>query len=217
MLLRKENGVNGYTILTKVEEVGDIHASTLSLKSFTTTITADGLEDCHKSCGGHGLLASSGLPEKSTTYLVHPRMVEGDNHMLPMQVVKVLLKLVKDIQIDYEEAAKNWDRCESRYLLKPVKAMLDRKEFDKCDAISKDNFMDFNIILRTYEHHSARLLVEVANQIQEDMKDGKSFKVAWNSTLIQIQRVLRAHSLLYLLLNNCQWHQRRRNKATIRS
>jgi len=123
--------------------------------------------------------------------------------MLPMQVVKVLLKLVKDVQTDYQKAAKDWDRCEARYLVKPVKAILDGEELDnrRCGATSKNDFMDVNICLRAYEHRSARLLVEVANQIQEDIMNGNSFEVAWNSALIQMQRVSRAHSL-YLLLNN---------------
>lgn len=78
-------------------EVTDIHASSSALKSYTTTVTADGIEDCRKACGGHGFLQCSGLPELLTTYLQNPT-VEGDNHMLPQQVLKVLLKLVEAVQ-----------------------------------------------------------------------------------------------------------------------
>jgi acyl-CoA oxidase len=52
--------------------VADIHASSSALKSFTTTVAADGMEDCRKACGGHGFLACSGLPELVTTYLQNP-------------------------------------------------------------------------------------------------------------------------------------------------
>jgi acyl-CoA oxidase len=76
------------------KEVTDIHASSSGLKSFTTTVAADGMEDCRKACGGAGLLECSGLPQLFTTYLQNPT-VEEDNHMLPQQVVKVLLKLYK--------------------------------------------------------------------------------------------------------------------------
>jgi acyl-CoA oxidase len=65
----KGNG-NGNVVSKAV--VADIHASSSALKSFTTTVAADGMEDCRKACGGHGFLACSGLPELVTTYLQNP-------------------------------------------------------------------------------------------------------------------------------------------------
>ncbi len=54
---RLMNLSNNTETITKTE-VGDIHATTSCLKSFTTSVAADGLEDLRKSCGGHGFLAS---------------------------------------------------------------------------------------------------------------------------------------------------------------
>jgi acyl-CoA oxidase len=93
-------------------EVADIHASTSSLKSFTTTVTADGIEDCRKACGGHGFLMCSGLPELLTTYLQSPT-VEGDNQMLPQQVAKVLLKLVEAASSGVDLSA--YENCDRGY------------------------------------------------------------------------------------------------------
>jgi acyl-CoA oxidase len=191
-------GESGGTI--NKAEVGDIHATTSSLKSFTTTITADGLEDCRKSCGGHGFLTSSGFPELITSYLQNPT-VEGDNAMLPMQVVKILLKLVKDIQSGDSAAIQDWDNCNAKYLINPVQAMLNGEDNEKCEISTKEGMMDVNVCLKAYQHRAARLLVEVAQQIQGDVMEGKAFEAAWNSALIQMGRVSRAHSL-YLLLNN---------------
>ena len=61
--------------------------------------------------------------------------------------------------------------------------------------------MDLNVCLKAFQHRAARLLVEVAVQIQGDVMQGNSFESAWNGALIQIGRVSRAHSL-YLLLSN---------------
>ena len=78
--------------------VADVHATTSALKLYwyCTTFTANGIEDCPKACGGHGFLVCSGLVELSNTYL-QSCTVEGDNQMLPQQVIKVLLKLVAAI------------------------------------------------------------------------------------------------------------------------
>eukprot|EP00553_Chaetoceros_curvisetus_P012295 CAMPEP_0204638480 /NCGR_PEP_ID=MMETSP0717-20131115/39610_1 /ASSEMBLY_ACC=CAM_ASM_000666 /TAXON_ID=230516 /ORGANISM="Chaetoceros curvisetus" /LENGTH=397 /DNA_ID=CAMNT_0051658269 /DNA_START=34 /DNA_END=1227 /DNA_ORIENTATION=- len=187
---------NAKNTITKTE-VGDIHASTSALKSFTSTITADGIEDCRKSCGGHGFLQASGFPELITSYLQNPT-VEGDNQMLPMQVVKILLKLVKDVQADN---TKDWETCDASYLLKPVKAILNGKDSPSFDVDSKEGMMDCNVLLAAYQHRAARLLVAVAQQIQTAVMEGKSFEDAWNGALIQMGRVSRAHSL-YLLMKN---------------
>lgn len=193
---RLMNLADGEETITKTE-VGDIHASTSALKSFTTTIAADGIEDCRKACGGHGFLQSSGFPELITTYLQNPT-VEGDNQMLPMQVVKVLLKLVKDVQSGKTD---DWKKCDAKYLLEPVQAMLNGEESGSCAAESKEDMLDVKVLIKAYQHRAARLLVNVAGQIHSDMMDGKSFEEAWNGALIQMGRVSRAHST-YLLLDN---------------
>lgn len=61
------------------------HATSSCLKSMSTGITAAGIEDCRKACGGHGFLQSSGLPEFLGAYL-QSCTVEGENHMLTQQV-----------------------------------------------------------------------------------------------------------------------------------
>jgi acyl-CoA oxidase len=48
-------------------EMADIHCSLSALKSFCSTVTAAGIEDCRRACGGHGYLDSSGLPELVNT------------------------------------------------------------------------------------------------------------------------------------------------------
>jgi acyl-CoA oxidase len=182
--------------ITKTE-VGDIHATTSALKSFCTTIAADGIEDCRKACGGHGFLQSSGFPEMINAYLQNPT-VEGDNQMLPMQVVKILLKLVKDVE---SGKTKDWVNTDARYLLGAVEAMLNGEKGGSCPAESKDAMMDVNVIRDAYQHRAARLLVSVSRQIQNDVMEGKTFEDAWNGALIQMGRVSRAHSA-YLLFDN---------------
>lgn len=71
------------------ESLKHFHAATSSLKSMCTSVTAAGIEDCRRACGGHGFLQSSGLPEHLNTYL-QACTVEGENHMLTQQVGGVI-------------------------------------------------------------------------------------------------------------------------------
>merc|ERR1712176_1745063 len=114
------------------EDVSDVHASSSALKSFTTMITADGIEEMRKACGGHGFLACSGLPELFTTYLQSPT-VEGDNHMLPQQVIRVLLKLVRAVQTG--ERVERYEPCNSFALVPSLKMILAGKR-ETCAAIT---------------------------------------------------------------------------------
>jgi len=106
------------------EDVTDVHASSSALKSFTTMIAADGIEEMRKACGGHGFLACSGLPELFTTYLQNPT-VEGDNHMLPQQVIRVLLKLVEAVKSNH--GVEKYKNCNSYELVPSLRAMLTAK------------------------------------------------------------------------------------------
>jgi len=149
--------VSGKGNVTKTE-VADIHASTSSLKSFTTTVAADGIEDCRKACGGHGFLQCSGLPELFTSYLQNPT-VEGDNQMLPQQVAKVLLKLLHAVQSKSDLSS--YDNCDSKVLIPSLQSILGGGA-ERCSAKSTKDLLDLNILEKCFGHRAARLLVGVA-------------------------------------------------------
>jgi acyl-CoA oxidase len=68
----------------------------VGLKSFTPTVAADG-RTAAKARGGHGFFWVLGVTGTHHDVPQNPT-VEGDNHMLPQQVVKVLLKLVQAVE-----------------------------------------------------------------------------------------------------------------------
>jgi len=192
-----ENKLVSNGTVTKTE-VADLHASTSALKSFTTTVAADGIEDCRKACGGHGFLQCSGLPELITTYLQNPT-VEGDNQMLPQQVVKVLLKLVQAVEAG--EDLSDYENCQSRYLIPSLKSIIHSTSREYCEAACEDDLMNLEIMLLAFRHRAARLLVETAKDIQTAVMGGKTMEDAWNDALVQMARFSRGYSL-FLLLNN---------------
>lgn len=187
--------------------VGDIHATTSALKSFVTTFTADGIEDCRKACGGHGFLVCSGLVELSNTYL-QSCTVEGDNQMLPQQVVKVLLKLVGAVQSGDKSAVKEYEATDMNYLITPLKALVGggggdiptKSSFTFPPDATSDYFMDVPTLLAAFEHRSACLLLDVALQLQASMETSSAQK-AWNDALLAMARCSRAHAS-YLVLRD---------------
>ena len=192
------SGSSSEEVITKTE-VGDMHASLSALKSFTTTVAADGIEDCSKACGGHGFLQCSGFPELVCTYLQNPT-VEGDNQMLPMQVMKILLKLVTAVGSADEKAISQWQKCHPSYLLQPVQKMLYGETGKTCSVDRQEGMINAKVILAAFEHRTARLLTETSLQIQT-VAEKENMESAWNGALIQIGRVSRAHSLVLLLHN----------------
>lgn len=180
-------------------EVTDVHASSSGLKSFTTTVAADGMEDCRKACGGHGFLECSGLPELITTYLQNPT-VEGDNHMLPQQVVKVLLKLVQ--AVENGDDISDYKNCDSSLLIPSLQLMLhSQNKKSTCNARSEKDMMDLELLSAAFCHRAARLLVEVAAQLKSFVMGGMNAQEAWNQALVQMARISRAYSQFLLLQN----------------
>jgi len=59
----------------------EVHAASAGLKSFCSTVTADGIEDARKCCGGHGYSLFSGLPEMVANYLLI-YTGEGENYLM---------------------------------------------------------------------------------------------------------------------------------------
>lgn len=218
-LKRIENQlVSGESSITKVV-VADIHATTSSLKSYVTSFVADGIEDCRKSCGGHGFLVCSGLVELSNTYL-QSCTVEGDNQMLPQQVIKVLLKLVEKVQSSDEEALKEYQQTDMSYLIEPLQKLVEddaansiptKSPFAFSSSVTSEHFFDTTMLLEAFRHRTACLLLDVAIQLQTSMETSTP-QQAWNDCLISMSKASRAHAC-YLLLrdfsNGLQEEQRK--------
>ncbi|GAX26242.1 acyl-CoA oxidase [Fistulifera solaris] len=175
--------------------VADLHASSSALKSFTTMITANGMEDLRKACGGHGFLQSSGLPELVTTYLQNPT-VEGDNHMLPQQVLKVLLKVVHTVS---EGNVSAYAACDA-YDLVPSLQVLVRGEKETCPSWH-DLIDNLDVHYHAFRHRAAVLLVRVASYLQEH---SDKMEQAWNDALLDMAKASAAYAQFLLLRNFVQ-------------
>jgi acyl-CoA oxidase len=215
--LFEKNILEGATTVTK-EQVGDLHASTSCLKSFCTSVAADGIEDCRKACGGHGYLHASALPEMLQSYLQNPT-VEGDNYMLPQQTVRTLFKIVtavksismkKNTSLDGILAA--YEGCDSAYLVDQLYTIMSVSNNNKntghpiisirFPASTKNEMKDLNNLIHAFQHRAARLLLDLSDKMQEQVSSGSStMQECWNDSLVEMYRVSKAHSLAILLKN----------------
>lgn len=190
-------------------QVSDLHASSSCLKSFSSMTTADGLEDLRRSCGGHGFLLCSGIPEFSLAYLQNPT-VEGDNHMLPQQVVKVLLKLVQAVQTG--ESLRDYIPCDCNDLVQPLRTVL-RGQQERCGAQNVQGLMHLNTLLEAFRYRAAYTLAGVAAQIQRMTRDeGKPYDMAWNDSLVEMSRCSRSYAQFLLLRNFINGIEKRTNE-----
>ncbi|WOL08880.1 peroxisomal acyl-coenzyme A oxidase 1-like [Canna indica] len=133
----------------------EAHACTAGLKSLTTSVTADGIEECRKLCGGHGYLCSSGLPELFAVY-VPACTYEGDNVVLLLQVARFLMKTVSQLGSGQQPVGTVAYMGRVQHLTQ-----------SKCGVITADDWLKPSVILEAFEARAIRLAVNCAKNISQ--------------------------------------------------
>ncbi|KAI9499269.1 acyl-CoA dehydrogenase/oxidase C-terminal [Zychaea mexicana] len=166
--------------------LADLHASSSGLKSLTSFMAVDGIEECRRSCGGHGYSMFSGLGHFYQDYL--PNMtVEGDNNMIYQQTSRYLLKTYRNVIAGTAKPSEHnlTFIYLSQYLQNP-KA--------KCPANSANDFLNPEVILTAFGFRAAYGIAKVAEQIDHQ---GRS----WNDALVDLHRISRAHCQYNIVRN----------------
>lgn len=126
---------------------------------------------------------------------------QGDNQMLPQQVVKVLLKLVQAVQMKNTKVLAEYKKsCDAGQLIPSLQSILGGRRV-KCAAASKEDLLVLPTLLQALCHRAARLLLGAANLIQIKMGEGRTAEQAWNDGLVEMARTSRAYSQFLLLQN----------------
>ncbi|CEJ01326.1 Putative Acyl-coenzyme A oxidase [Rhizopus microsporus] len=142
-----------FEALTKQLEVGEaqslpeVHATSCALKSWGTRRSTDGIEECRKAMGGHGYSIFSGVADMFATF-VPSNTYEGDNYVLSQQVARFLLKQLASQKQVYSSAA---------YVKEDVKLL---------PIKSHEQLLDPNVQLALFKARSARLVRQLAQQLQ---------------------------------------------------
>ena len=151
----------GDTTISK-EKVGDMHASSSALKSFTVIVVACTVENYRRACCSHGFFIFSGLPELYTHYFQNSTDKGGKN-TLPQQVIKVLFKRVGHAQNNDERRMAEWTKCDIGCLVESDKDILTTMMGNDihCDTYNASDMLTIEIILSVYRHQSKRLILGV--------------------------------------------------------
>ncbi|KAH7659380.1 Acyl-CoA oxidase protein [Dioscorea alata] len=131
----------------------EVHACTAGLKSLTTSVTADGIEECRKLCGGHGYLCSSGLPELFAVY-VPACTYEGDNIVLLLQVARFLVKTVSQLGSGKQPTGTTAYMGKVEHLTQCT-----------CDVQKAADWLRPSTILEAFEARALRMAVTAAKNI----------------------------------------------------
>ncbi|KAI8145925.1 acyl-CoA dehydrogenase/oxidase [Fennellomyces sp. T-0311] len=166
--------------------LADLHASSSGLKSLTTTMALEGLEDCRRACGGHGYSMFSGLSMSYQEYLPNVTF-EGDNYVLTQQTARYLLKTFRNVIAGKSKPSEH--NVTINYIteyLKNPKATL--------PATTGSELLNPEVILNAFGFRAAFGIAQIAQDLD---KNGRS----WNSVLVDISRVSKAHCQ-YVLVHN---------------
>ncbi|KAK4509884.1 uncharacterized protein ATC70_007188 [Mucor velutinosus] len=166
--------------------LADLHASSSGLKSLTTTMALESLEDCRRACGGHGYSMFSGLGQFYQDYLPNVTW-EGDNYILTQQTARYLLKTFRNVLAGKAEPSEHNQTINylTQYLQNP-KA--------RCPASSSEEFLNAELILSAFGFRAAYGIAKVAEQLD---RHGRS----WNSMLVEIRNISKAHCQFMLVRN----------------
>ncbi|MCO5608777.1 hypothetical protein L7F22_062993 [Adiantum nelumboides] len=130
--------------------LSEVHSCTAGLKALTTSVTAAGIEECRKLCGGHGYLWSSGLPEMYTAYLPSCTY-EGENIVLFREVGRIVLKTYLNSQ--------------KGSICSGTTAYISSLNDSNCTAVEGKDFLNEVVLLRAFEARSLRLIQECAKKV----------------------------------------------------
>ncbi|OBA19720.1 acyl-CoA oxidase [Metschnikowia bicuspidata var. bicuspidata NRRL YB-4993] len=168
-------------IMKSIEDMKTLFIDSASAKSTATWLTADCIDQCRQSCGGHGYSAYNGFGKAYNDWVVQCTW-EGDNSVLAMSVGKPIIRAVMAV-LDLGKKQKS-----------SLAFLNDAKKFNTKETIltSTDDVLDLKKALSAIEVLITRIAIQGAKVVTEN--DGNFDTVGAASLAIS---KLKAH--LYFL------------------
>ncbi|TNY18023.1 acyl-CoA dehydrogenase/oxidase, partial [Rhodotorula diobovata] len=167
--------------------LADVHASSSGLKSLSTIMASNAIEECRRACGGHGYSLAGGLASLYADYLPQVTWC-GDSYMISQQTGRYLFKTMRAVLADRHSPA-NQSNSTAQYIRRYVDNPTATAPFKYAGDLS-----DPQIFVDAFAHRAAYLTATALRK--RDVE-----KRTWNDLLIDIFRMSTAHSQ-YILVNN---------------
>jgi len=172
--------------------MADLHALSSGLKSVVTFQTAQGIEQCRMSCGGHGYSMASGIPQIFAV-MVGGCTYEGENLVMLLQLARYLMKIAKQVRSGQNENAS------------PLVAYFFKYSGSKSSlSKSQTHSEQWADIQKGFELVSRQLTLRAFDRLQQLKSKGMVHELAWNKIHLDLTRAARAHTRTFLSRNFIQ-------------
>lgn len=183
-----------------MSNLAEVHATSSGLKAVSTIFASDGIEECRKTCGGHGYSSFSGLGDLFTTY-VSNNTLEGENYMIIQQTTRFLLKSFQQVM-------------EGKKLSGNVSYLNTFLDSEVINVNSPADLRKPDFQLKVYALRSAHTIANLANQVQKLLSEGVSIESATQSLQWLSTKAARAHCMYTILWCFSQTVQKAEGKKT---
>lgn len=177
----------------------DLHALSSGAKALCTWTTADGIEKCRLTCGGHGYSKLSGLPTLLQNYVQNCTW-EGDNNVLCLQTARFLFKTL--ISVKQGKTSADSSSSSAAYLSNIGTELQPGSKSPAKDANCWDNE---SILSSALKHLASRLTLNAVESIMA--ANGGNLAMdgpVWDSNTVASIQAAKAHTLLVLFLCNVE-------------
>ncbi|CAB3399918.1 unnamed protein product [Caenorhabditis bovis] len=173
--------------LTKgnTELLPELHALSSGLKSIVSWETAQGIEQCRLSCGGHGYSQASAFPE-IYGYAVGGCTYEGENLVMLLQVARFLMKAAEEVRNGTSNLA-------------AICAYLGKKGEGRSKLSHHLDYTSDQIIA-DLEHVAREQVFRAYDRLKAAQQHLRP-EDAWNSVSLELSKASRWHVRLYLARN----------------
>eukprot|EP01006_Ploeotia_vitrea_P019254 TRINITY_DN51420_c0_g1_i1.p1 TRINITY_DN51420_c0_g1~~TRINITY_DN51420_c0_g1_i1.p1 ORF type:complete len:701 (-),score=71.89 TRINITY_DN51420_c0_g1_i1:243-2324(-) len=175
-----------------VSDLPEVHATSAGLKGMCTITAADGLEDCRKACGGHGVMLASGISQLMLDYVV-VCTAEGDRIILELQTARFILKELTKVR----QGGSPSGVCS--YLMPYADPKFNVDDIAPCRATRVSHFCDLQFLLQLFVHRSMVLAGVVDKRLKEEQEKTDVQQTAWNNCAVDLLQLARCHCQLVIL------------------
>ena len=192
------NQMDDMMVQASEEDLGELHATSSSLKAYCTTVAATGIEQMRKCCGGAGFLAASGVGELESFWKGAFEQAEGDPAVLTLQHSRKLIKT-------YQAAKKGENVPKAMAYVK----LLKDPQFDPIIHARPDsNFISENNLdglLQFMRYRALVVLHEAASRFETALSEIKNFDLAWTKSMRWLHAASVCHTIYFILLSSINW------------